>query len=172
VALVRPFVFQIVGYHNSGKTTFLQSLLLELKRKGFRTVTIKHHGHGGKPDIVEDSDSARHVSAGAQASLVEGGGRIILQSEQVEWSLGEKLEFMSGFQPDFMIIEGHKYEGYPKVVFIRNQEDMKLLRQLTNIQLVLYEENAPEGFHYKSFHRNEQIAVEWLVDYLTAQLNT
>ncbi|WP_191090584.1 molybdopterin-guanine dinucleotide biosynthesis protein B [Niallia endozanthoxylica] len=170
--MVKPFVLQITGFHNSGKTTFLQKLLLELKEKGFHTVTIKHHGHGGKPDIVEDTDSARHVSSGARASLVEGGGRMILQAEPFEWSLSEKLEFMSWFHPDFIIIEGHKHEDYPKVVFIRNQEDVPLLRQLTNIQLVLYEDEPLEDCQHQSFHRNECKAMEWLVKYLTAKQDT
>lgn len=172
MALVKPFVLQITGFHNSGKTTFLQKLLSELKEKGFHTVTIKHHGHGGKPDIVKDTDSFRHVSSGAMASLVEGGGRMILQTESFEWSLSKKIEFMSWFHPHFIIIEGHKYEDYPKVVFIRNQEDVLLLRQLTNIQLVLYENGPLEDCQHLSFHRNERKAVEWLVTYLTAKQGT
>lgn len=170
--MVKPFVLQIAGFHNSGKTTFLQKLLSELKGKGFHTVTIKHHGHGGKPDIVQNTDSARHVSSGAMASLVEGGGRMILQAESLEWSLREKIELMSWFHPDFIIIEGHKHEDYPKVVFIRNKEDMSLLRQLTNIQLVLYKDQPLEDCQHQSFHRNERKAIEWLVEYLTAQQNT
>ena len=69
VALVRPFIFQMVGYHNSGKTTFMNKLLSCLKAEGIKTVTIKHHGHGGKPAVVEETDSALHISAGAVASL-------------------------------------------------------------------------------------------------------
>ncbi|WP_338449068.1 molybdopterin-guanine dinucleotide biosynthesis protein B [Niallia oryzisoli] len=170
--MVKPFVLQIAGYQNSGKTTFLHKLLTELKKNGFNTVTVKHHGHGGKPDMKEDNDSARHVSAGATASLVEGGGRLILQSEPAYWSLEEQLALMSFFQPDFIIIEGHKHEGYPKVVLIRNQDDMTLLQQLTNIQLVLYEDKPPAGFLDRSFHRNDQQATQWLVEYLAARLKT
>ena len=31
MALVTPFIFQIVGYQNSGKTTFLNKLISHLK---------------------------------------------------------------------------------------------------------------------------------------------
>ena len=49
MALVTPFIFQIVGYQNSGKTTFLNKLISHLTAVGINTATIKHHGHGGKP---------------------------------------------------------------------------------------------------------------------------
>src|SRR3954452_17457641 len=117
----------MVGYHNSGKTTFINKLLSRLKGEGIKTVTIKHHGHGGKPAVVEETDSAQHISAGATASLVEGGGRLLFQSEQMNWSLKEKLQLMSTVNPDLILIEGHKHEDYPKLVFIRRIEDLHLL---------------------------------------------
>ena len=115
----------------------MNKLLSRLKGEGIKTVTIKHHGHGGKPAVVEETDSALHISAGAAASLVEGEGRLILQSEQMCWSLEGKLQLVSIIHPDLILIEGHKHEDYPKLVFIRKEEDLRLLRELSNIEMVL-----------------------------------
>ncbi|WP_390622143.1 molybdopterin-guanine dinucleotide biosynthesis protein B [Bacillus tuaregi] len=169
--MVKPVILQVAGYHNSGKTAFIQNLLSMLKQKGYRTVTLKHHGHGGKPDIVEETDSARHISAGALASLVDGGGRLLLQTEQIEWSLNQKLGLLVMLQPDLIIIEGYKHEEYQKVVFIRDDDDLMLLDQLTNIQFVLYKDKPPKRCQYQSFHRSDDRAIECIVDFLTAELN-
>jgi molybdopterin-guanine dinucleotide biosynthesis adapter protein len=170
VALVSPFIFQIVGYHNSGKTTLMNKLLSCLKVEGIKTVTIKHHGHGGKPAVVEETDSALHISAGAVASLVEGEGRVLFQSEQMNWSLEEKLQLMSIIHPDLILIEGHKHADYPKLVFIRKEEDLPLLGELTNIQMVLFQHHLEDLNQYPSYHRDDIKAVQWLMDYFKRKI--
>ncbi|WP_338472142.1 molybdopterin-guanine dinucleotide biosynthesis protein B [Niallia sp. XMNu-256] len=164
MALVKPFVFQFVGYQNSGKTTFVNTLLSQLKKFGVKTVTIKHHGHGGKPAIANEKDSTTHISSGAIASLVEGGGRLLLQIENSESSLEDKIKLISITKPDLILIEGYKREAYPKAVFIRNDEDVDLLNDLKEIELVLYRDEAPET-EIVSFHREDEEAVKWMVDY-------
>ncbi len=164
--MVRPFIFQMVGYHNSGKTTFINKLLSRLKGEGIKTVTIKHHGHGGKPTVVEETDSAQHISAGATASIVEGGGRLLFQSEQMNWSLQQKLQLMSMINPDLILIEGHKHADYPKLVFIRKEEDLHLLKELSNIEMVLFQEQLEVLDPYPSFHRDDLEAVQWLMGYI------
>ena len=39
-------VISIVGKSNVGKTTLLEKLLPEIKRRGYRVATIKHDVHG------------------------------------------------------------------------------------------------------------------------------
>ncbi|HJV30673.1 MAG TPA: molybdopterin-guanine dinucleotide biosynthesis protein MobB, partial [Bacillales bacterium] len=89
MALVKPMIFQVVGYQNSGKTTFITKILKQLKIEGDSVGVIKHHGHGGKPDVYEQKDSARHIENGAIATIVEGNGRLLLQAEQAMWTLQE-----------------------------------------------------------------------------------
>lgn len=168
--MVKPFIFQIVGYQNSGKTTFINTLVTQLKLSGLKAVTIKHHGHGGKPAVIEKKDSASHIRAGAVASLVEGGGRLILQAEDMEWSLEDKLGFMYAFKPDLIIVEGHKHEKYPKLVFIRSEDDDHLLHELDRIELVLYQERQEVDGVFQTFHRDDPKAIQWLVDYFQDQI--
>ncbi|WP_080847303.1 molybdopterin-guanine dinucleotide biosynthesis protein B [Cytobacillus gottheilii] len=158
-----PFIFQIVGYQNSGKTTLVEQVLNRLKANGKRTVVIKHHGHGGKPSLDEDKDSFRHVKAGAAASIVEGGGRLILHAEKQEWSLNEKIRMASSLSPDLILIEGHKHEEFPKAVLIRTNDDLQLLNDLTNIEIQFYWEKQLQS---DGFHIEDIAGLEWLVSYL------
>lgn len=138
MAVVEPFIFQIVGYQNSGKTTVANKFVERLSAIGWKVATIKHHGHGGKPDVNEDKDSSRHVRAGAVVSLVEGDGRLLIQAEKDLWPIAEKINLVTQFEPDLILIEGHKQESFPKLVLLRGKKDGELLSKLDNIRAVFY----------------------------------
>lgn len=137
MALVKPVIFQIVGYQNSGKTTITNKILRQLKSKGISAVSIKHHGHGGKPSVNDQKDSAMHIDNGAIASIVEGDGRLLLQSEKSNWTLQEEIQLTKFFSPDIILIEGHKKESYPKLLLIRRNEDIEPLLKLVNIKFIM-----------------------------------
>jgi molybdopterin-guanine dinucleotide biosynthesis protein B len=143
--VVNPVIFQIVGYQNSGKTTIMSEVIRILASEGYKVVTIKHHGHGGKPDIPDHKDSGRHVEAGAFASLIEGDGRIIVQAEKQDWKLEEQIKLISHLNPDVILIEGHKNMDFPKAVLIRGEKDIRLLEVLTNTQMVFCMDNGMIG---------------------------
>ena len=64
-----PPVVCFVGRSNSGKTTLIERLILELTESGYRVATIKHAGHGFDLD-TEGKDSWRHKRAGARQVVV------------------------------------------------------------------------------------------------------
>lgn len=137
MALVKPVIFQVVGYQNSGKTTFILKIIHALKDQGLQTATIKHHGHGGKPDVLTDKDSSRHLTAGAHVSIVEGDGRLILQAEKSRFTLVDQLTLLEALQPDIILIEGHKHENYPKMLMLRDTEDLPLLTTISNVKVII-----------------------------------
>ena len=52
-------ILQVVGYQNSGKTSFVSELTARLSATGLRVGVIKHHGHGGTFDLpMTDSHRA------------------------------------------------------------------------------------------------------------------
>ncbi|AZU61237.1 molybdopterin-guanine dinucleotide biosynthesis protein B [Neobacillus mesonae] len=138
MAVVKPVILQIVGYQNSGKTTFTAKLIERLTNLGIKTTAIKHHGHGGKPDVPEGKDSSRYVMSGAAAAIVEGGGRLVLQAEHEKFSLEDQIQLLAFFHPDVILIEGHKSANYPKLVMVKEMADTILLNKLDNLEAVLY----------------------------------
>lgn len=173
MAVVSPVIIQITGFQNSGKTSFVKKLLDHLRNEHLTAVTIKHHGHGGKPTLPEDKDSAQHIAAGAIASLVEGDGRLIIQAEKKEWTLEEKLQLLLPFHSNVILIEGHKYEDYPKVVLVRRREEAKELLSLKNIIAVYYWEDASieeqKLRDVPTFQIDSSRGYQWLVQYLRAE---
>jgi molybdopterin-guanine dinucleotide biosynthesis adapter protein len=175
--MVTPVIFQVVGFQNSGKTTFLNHLLELLSEEDIRTGIIKHHGHGGKPEVNEKKDSAKYSKKGAIASLVEGEGRLVIQAEKPKWSLEEQLTILVSFHLDVILIEGHKYEDFSKAVIIRNETDLFLINNLKNVVCVLFRDEAlrkqvEENISVPSFDINYSNPYNWIIHFLKSQLHS
>lgn len=140
MALVDSNVFQVVGFQNTGKTTIVSNLVRRMDEAGMFASVIKHHGHGGKPDIAASKDSVKHFGAGAVASIVEGEGTIQLfgRLERMNQPIDKLIELAAFFNPDLIILEGYKRLDYPKAVIVRSANDLELLTTLQNIQCILY----------------------------------
>ena len=165
---MNPAIFQVVGYQNSGKTTVITKLISRLKDDGINTVSIKHHGHGGKPEVAGEKDSTKHIQAGALASIVEGGGALILHAESVPFSLEKHIKLMEHFQPEVILIEGYKLENYPKLLLIKNRKDLPLVTVLTNVKLIIYWEKEFHEYikqvtEIPSFQISDETAINWFV---------
>lgn len=175
MALVRPILFQVVGYQDSGKTTLTLKLIERLTKDGLKVATIKHHGHGGKPDVLEQKDSGLHISAGAHASLVEGGGRLLLQAENSEWQLEDKIGLLSFLKTDVILIEGHKREGFQKALLLKDEEDLQLVPELENIKVILTRKpdllEQLEKFNLPAFHIEDEEGLEWMIKFVKNQAN-
>ncbi|QHE51437.1 molybdopterin-guanine dinucleotide biosynthesis protein B [Pontibacillus sp. HMF3514] len=130
-----PFVIlQVVGYKNSGKTSVITSLIKALQKEGLKVGTLKHHGHGGEPDKLDHgTDSSRHFDAGAVVSGVEGEGVFQWNVREKSWSLDELLNLYQPLGLDVVLVEGYKSEPYPKWVLLRDDRDVKLLKEVKNI---------------------------------------
>ncbi|MCQ6280979.1 molybdopterin-guanine dinucleotide biosynthesis protein B [Bacillus sp. EB600] len=175
MALVKPVIFQVVGYQNSGKTTVVSQLINQLKTEGMNIVTIKHHGHGGKPSVIENKDSSKHLDSGALASIVEGDGRLLLRAEKPNWTLKEEIDLLSFFKPDVILLEGFKGELFPKLLIVRKAEDLELLKEVRDIKIVItWDERlkleVDSQIDIPCFQINDKRSIEWAIGYLKSQL--
>ena len=171
MALVTPVIFQVVGYQNSGKTTLTTMLIKMLAEKGIKTVTIKHHGHGGKPESIPLKDTEKHMKAGALASIVEGEGRLHLQVENDRYSLHDQIELMNFFQPDVILIEGYTLETFPKLLLVRNENDLTLLKTVSNVKGIVYwkeqlQEQITLDTNVPCFHIDDERFIFWTFELL------
>lgn len=121
-----------------------ESLLRTALGLGWRASTIKHHGHGGTPDLPpQPTDASRFFETGADSSIVVGDGVMLLQGRQRSASaqpdeLNALIRLTEQYaQPDLILIEGFKNEPFPKIVLVRSLEDQEALRSLTNIELIV-----------------------------------
>jgi len=111
-----------VGFSNTGKTTLLESLTAELKRRGRRVAVVKRcpHGFDFSP---EGKDAARYLAAGADCTLVLGPDRTALLRR--EEALPDPQAAAASYFPDadFVLIEGGKNLDAPLKIEIVDPAD-------------------------------------------------
>jgi len=112
-----PPIVSIVGRSGSGKTTLIEKLIPELKNRGLKVGTIKHHIHGFEIDYP-GKDSWRHKQAGSMISIISSPRRIgIVLDVEHDHKPDELVPFLSGV--DIILSEGFKRENKPKVEIFR-----------------------------------------------------
>jgi len=112
-------VLSIVGKSDSGKTTLIEKLIPELKRRGYRVGTIKHDAHRFEMDH-EGKDTYRHFHAGADAVLISSAEKMAMQKRvQQERSIDEMVAtFLHDL--DIVLTEGYKSGDKPKIEVFRS----------------------------------------------------
>ena len=102
-------IISIVGKSNAGKTTLIEKLIPELKRRGYRVATIKHDAHRFEIDHP-GKDSYRHFHAGADWTVIGSPDKIAsVRRLDQELSLDEIAAQISGV--DLILTEGYKREA-------------------------------------------------------------
>ncbi|MCX8126432.1 MAG: molybdopterin-guanine dinucleotide biosynthesis protein B [Dehalococcoidia bacterium] len=103
----------VVGKSNEGKTTLLEGLIPELKRRGYRIAVVKHTDKEVELD-TPGKDSWRLSRAGSDAVVLSTPGKVVIFRAEVESSISEIQRF-TGLDFDLFIIEGYKQARLPKI---------------------------------------------------------
>ena len=117
-------IIQVTGRSNSGKTTFIKTLVPALNKKG-RVAVIKHLGdHDFLLD--ERKDTTGFFLAGAEISAGIDADKAVVALRNN--SLDAMLLFLKGQGMDFAIIEGFKQRSFKKIVIGDLQVEGCILR--------------------------------------------
>ena len=118
-------VVSVVGRSGVGKTTALEPIIRELKRRGYRVGTVKHHRHGFEVD-QPGKDSWRHAQAGSDAVVIAGPHKLaVVRRLAAELPLDEIVPLMGDV--DIVLTEGYKQGGCPKLEVTRRERGTELL---------------------------------------------
>ena len=113
-----PPVIAFIGKPDSGKTTLLEKLIPELRQRGYRIGTIKHHVHTFEMD-KPGKDTWRHKQAGASTvALSSPTGMGIIRDVDGDLTIEELVGRYYG-DIDLVLIEGYKRLGLPKIEVFR-----------------------------------------------------
>ena len=119
-----PPIMCIVGRSQSGKTTLIEKLIPELKRRGYRVGTIKHSHHVFDFDKT-GKDSWRHKDAGAETVMIASPGKIAMVKNDHLGTLDSLQNFFGDM--DLVITEGYKKEKKPKIEVVRSARHAEAL---------------------------------------------
>ena len=120
-------VVSFVGKSGVGKTTALELVIRELKRRGHRVGTVKHDSHGFEMD-KPGKDSWRHAEAGSDAVAVSGPHKVaVIRRLDEEMALDDIVALMGDVE--IVLTEGYKRGNKPKIEVTRRERGTELLCQ-------------------------------------------
>lgn len=107
-------IVSIVGRSKSGKTTLLENLIVELKKRGYRVGTMKHTPLG-MTWSDDDKDSQRHIKAGSEATIMVAPDKLVLIKPVTEAPSLEEVARLFSEDCDIILAEGFKQGDAPKI---------------------------------------------------------
>jgi molybdopterin-guanine dinucleotide biosynthesis protein B len=133
-------ILSIIGKSGSGKTVLLEKIIPELKRRGYRVATIKHHFHPGFEFDIPGKDTWRHARAGSDQVIIAGPDRIAsIRLLERELSLDEIVEsLIAPGRPrvDIILTEGFKRAGKPALEVVRRENGLELISGIEQLAAV------------------------------------
>jgi molybdopterin-guanine dinucleotide biosynthesis protein B len=125
LAVDTPIV-TVIGKSGSGKTTMLEKLVPEFKRRGYRLATVKHHSHCGFDIDKPGKDSWRFAQAGSDHVVIAAPDKVA-SYHKVDHELSLE-EIAAGITDmDLILVEGYKQANMPSLEVVRAENSTELI---------------------------------------------
>jgi molybdopterin-guanine dinucleotide biosynthesis adapter protein len=121
-------ILSIIGKSGSGKTTLLENLIREMKKRGYRIGTIKHHAHPGFEIDHPGKDTWRHAQAGSDHIVIVAPDKIASIRTLEEKMTIEKIAARMD-DVDIIFTDGYKSAHKPAIEVIRKDHGIELISQ-------------------------------------------
>jgi len=115
-----------VARSGTGKTTLLEKVIAELKRRGHKVGVVKHDAHRFAIDHP-GKDSHRLTAAGADTMLISSAEKLALVKKHAASPPIEELISTYFADVDIVLTEGFKQGGLPKIEVHRRSHAPELL---------------------------------------------
>ncbi len=154
-------IISIVGKSESGKTTLLEGLIVELKQRGCRVAVIKHSSEDFELDKVS-KDSWRFSQAGSEVSAISSAHKLaVIKNLERDLSPQEISNFIC-CDYDLILTEGFKQSHHPKIEVHRQEQGKKLLSPPEQLLAVVTDE--PLNVDVPQFSREEVPKITDLIE--------
>jgi len=121
-----PALVTIIGKSGCGKTTLLEKLVVEFKRRGLKVATVKHHSHRGFEIDQPGKDSWRFAQAGSDHVVIAAPDKIAAYRKvERELSLDEIAAEI--VDVDLILVEGYQQAGKPSLEIVRAKNSRELI---------------------------------------------
>jgi molybdopterin-guanine dinucleotide biosynthesis protein MobB len=129
--MTAPPIVSVVGKSKSGKTTLIEKLIPEIRQRGYRVGTVKHHFHTDQSLDIPGKDTHRHAMAGAERVILISPLTTVTfdypaQPPTPQQIAGQMTDF------DLFLAEGFSQAGLPAIEVLRaarHSEPMEHLQQ-------------------------------------------
>ncbi len=113
-------VLSVIGYTQSGKTTTIEMLIRELKRRGYSVGSVKDVHYEEFAIDTAGTNTHRHMTAGSQLVTARG-------LKETDILFQERLDIQKiaqFYDTDYLILEGASDANVPIILAAANTEDL------------------------------------------------
>jgi molybdopterin-guanine dinucleotide biosynthesis protein MobB len=119
-------IISIVGKSSSGKTTLLEKLIAELKKRGHKVAIVKHSHHKDDLDTAA-KDTWRFTKAGSELSAINSLDHLAIYRRMDTYFDPQDIANYVLWDFDILLTEGFKGSSYPKIEVHRSKQGDELL---------------------------------------------
>jgi molybdopterin-guanine dinucleotide biosynthesis protein B len=135
-------VISLVGKSESGKTTLMEKLIVELKRRGTKVAIVKHSHHADDLDTSK-KDTWRFTQAGSELSAINSLDHLAIYRRMDHFFDPQEISSFILWDYDIILTEGFKGSPYPKIEVHRAGQGKELLTD-TNLLLAVVTDEPME----------------------------
>jgi len=154
-------IISIVGKSHSGKTTLLESLIAELKRRGRKVAIVKHSHHANDLDMA-NKDTWRFTRAGSEISAINSLDHLAIYRRTENYFDPQEISSFVHWDYDIILTEGFKGSNYPKIEVHRREQGKELLTDPEQLLAVVTDE--PLDVKVPQFSRDDIAGIAGLIE--------
>ena len=154
-------IISIVGKSHSGKTTLLESLIAELKRRGYKVAIVKHSHHADDLDMAS-KDTWRFTRAGSELSVINSLDHLAIYRRTENYFDPQEISNFILWDFDLILTEGFKSSDYPKIEVQRSEQGEELLTDPQQLLAVVTDE--PLDVNVPQFSRDDVAGIADLIE--------
>lgn len=132
-------IISIVGKSSAGKTTLLEKIIGELKRRGYKVAIVKHSHHADALDTA-DKDTWRLTQAGSELSAINSLDHLAIYRRIDHYFDPQEISSFILWDYDIILTEGFKSSPYPKIEVHRATQGKELLTDPQQLLAVVTDE--------------------------------
>lgn len=156
-------VIAFAAYSGTGKTTLIEKIILNLKKRNLRVAVIKHDGHRFEIDH-EGKDSWRFSHAGADITIISSSEKMAY-IEQRELSLQQQIDMVHDV--DLILVEGYKNAHLPQIGIARKETGKGFTAELDRF-IALVSDYEDLDTDLPSFHLND---IDQITDFILREIS-
>ncbi len=154
-------IISVVGKSHSGKTTLLESLIAELKRRGRKVAIVKHSHHANDLDTAS-KDTWRFTRAGSEISAINSLDHLAIYRRTDDYFDPREISSFVLWDYDLILTEGFKGSNYPKIEVHRSEQGKELLTDQQQLLAVVTDE--PLDVKVPQFSRDDITGIANLIE--------
>lgn len=126
-----PVICFVAAKSGTGKTTFLEKLITEITKRGYRVGVIKSDAH--RFDIDKPGkDSWRFAEAGASSTAIIGPDKYaVIQKTETKKDIEDVIPMIENV--DIILVEGFKMSQRPRFEVLRRELGVEIVSPLENL---------------------------------------